>query len=181
MTPEKTVSTEQIYNGKVLDLEVRQVELPNGSRVVREIAVNNGGVTVVALTERREVRLVRQFRAAAQTWVTELPAGKLEPGEDPAEGAVRELAEETGDRAARWQKLSGFFPSPAILTEYIHVYLATGLTPGPSNLEADEFLQVLTVPLADALQMVARGEIEDAKTIIGLLLARQVLDLNEEN
>lgn len=170
MIPEKTISEQQLHNGKVLSFAVRQVELPDGSQAVREIAINNGGVAVVAVTPAREVRLVRQYRAASQTWVIELPAGSLAQGEDPTLGAQRELREETGDRAESWQKLIGFYSAPAILTEYITIYLATGLTPGPNNLEADEFLEVLTVPLAEALQMIERGEIDDAKTIIGLLL-----------
>lgn len=175
MIPEKTISEEQLYTGKVLDFAVRQVELPNGSQAKREIAINKGGVTVVALTDQNEVRLVKQYRAAAQKWVIELPAGTLERGEDPDRGIRRELLEETGDQAAHWQKLIGYYSAPAILTEYIHIYLATGLTPGPNHLEADEFLEVLTVPLPEALDMVYRGEIDDAKTIIGLLLAARQL------
>lgn len=172
MIPEKTISEQQVHNGKVLSFAVRQVELPDGSQAVREVAINHGGVAIVALTEAGEVRLVKQYRAASQSWVIELPAGSLQPGEDPALGAMRELAEETGDQAASWRKLIGFYSAPAILTEYITIYLATGLTPGPSQPEADEFLELLTIPFTEALAMIERSEIDDAKTIIGLLLAQ---------
>ncbi len=177
MLPEKIISEQQLYTGRVLNFAVRQVELPDGSPAVREVVINKGGVTVVALTEANEVRLVKQFRAAAQKWVIELPAGTLERGEDPDVGVRRELLEETGDQAAHWQKLYGYYSAPAILTEYIHIYLATGLIPGPNHLEDDEFLEVLTVPLTEALQMVYRSEIDDAKTIIGLLMAARQLGL----
>jgi ADP-ribose pyrophosphatase len=169
--PEITISEEEIYRGQVLDFRVRQVQLPDGSLAGREIAANRGGVAIVALTEDHQVRLVKQFRAAAQTWVIELPAGALKSGENPDEAAPRELLEETGDQAARWQKLAGFFSAPAILTEYLHLYLATGLRPGPNQPEADEFLEVITVPWAEAMAMIRRREIQDAKTIAGLMIA----------
>ena len=109
MTPEKTLSEQRIHDGKVLSFAVRQVELPDGNQAVREVAINYGGVAIVALTADNEVRLVRQYRAASQSWVIELPAGSLQPDEDPALGAARELLEETGDEAATWQKLIGFY------------------------------------------------------------------------
>ena len=170
MKPEITLSEEKIFTGKIFDLNLRQAQLTDGTPVRREIVVNKGAVVIIPLTANNEVRLVRQYRAAAETWVIELPAGGLEPGEDPDEAAPRELLEETGDRAATWHKLGGFYSAPGILTEYLHLYLATDLTPGANNLEFDEHIEVLTIPWDEALAMIRRREIEDAKTIAGLML-----------
>jgi len=171
MKPETTISEENIYTGKILDFSLRQVQLHNGNTVGREIVINKGAVVIVPLTQNNEVRLVKQYRAAAEKWVIELPAGGLEPGEDPDLAAPRELLEETGDRAANWHKLHGFFSAPGILTEFLHLYLATDLTPGPNSLEIDEYIEVLTVPWSEVIGMVRRHEIEDAKTIAGLMAA----------
>jgi ADP-ribose pyrophosphatase len=171
MNPETTISEEKIFTGKVIDLSLRQAHLTDGSVVNREIVINKGAVVIVPLTTNNELRLVKQYRAAAEAWIIELPAGGLEAGEDPDEAAPRELLEETSDRAATWQKLGGFYSAPGILTEYLHLYLATDLTPGPNQLEFDEHIEVLTVPWAEAIAMIRHHEIEDSKTIAGLMLA----------
>lgn len=169
--PETTISDQKIYEGKILDFTLRQAQLPDGTIVRREIAENRGGIAIVALTDQREVRLVRQFRSAAQDWIIELPAGGLEPNEDPDLAAPRELLEETGDQAATWHKLGGFYSAPGILTEYMHIYLATNLTPGPSQPEFDEQLEIITVSWNEAMDMIRRHHITDAKTIAGLMMA----------
>lgn len=172
MKPETTISEEQIFDGQVLGLKLRQAQLADGTMVSREIVLNLGAVAVVALTADNQVRLVKQFRAATEKWFLELPAGGLGKNEDPDLAAPRELLEETGDQAATWQKLGGFYSAPGIFTEYIHLYLATDLTPGDNQLEFDEHIvEVLTVPWAEAIAMIQRGDIEDAKTIGGLMLA----------
>ncbi|RME72378.1 MAG: NUDIX hydrolase, partial [Chloroflexi bacterium] len=171
MKPETIIEEKTVFEGKLFDLSLRRARLLDGQVVGREVVVNKGAVVIVPLTAQNEVRLVRQYRAAAEKWLIELPAGGLEAGEDPDEAAPRELLEETGDRAATWHRLGGFYSAPGILTEYLHLYLATGLTPGPNNLEFDEHIEVLTVPWAEAMAMIRRGEIEDAKTIAGLTLA----------
>lgn len=171
MLPETIVREKTVFQGKLLDLSLRQVALKDGTVVGREVVINRGAVAVVAVTDQGQVRLVRQWRAAAQKFVTELPAGGLEPNEDPDQAAQRELLEETGDQATRWQKLPGYFASPGILTEYLHLFLATGLTPGPNQPEFDENLEIITVSYGEVLDMIRRGEIEDAKTIAGLLHA----------
>ena len=107
----------------------------------------------------------------------ELPAGGLGLGEDPDRAAPRELLEETGDRAETWRRLGGFYSAPGILTEFLHLYLATELTPGLNNLEFDEHIEVLTVPWPEAMAMIRRGEIEDGKTIAGLMVAGMHLGL----
>ena len=171
MHPESTISEKTIFEGHILDLNLRQVQLNNGAIVAREIVVNPGAVVIVPLTENNGVRLVRQYRSAAGKWIIELPAGGLEAGEDPDLAAPRELLEETGDRAAIWQKLHGFYSAPGILTEFLHLYLATNLTPGPNNLEMDEHIEVVTIPWVETIAMIRRYEIEDAKTIAGLMTA----------
>jgi ADP-ribose pyrophosphatase len=177
MQPETTLSEEQIFQGKLITLKLRQARLTNDQVVQREIVATRGAVVIVPLTANNEVRLVKQFRAGVEDWVIELPAGTLEPNENPDLAAPRELLEETGDQAATWQKLGGFYSAPGILTEYLHLYLATDLTPGPNQLEFDEHIEVLTIPWPEALAMIGRGEIEDAKTIAGLMLAGLHLDL----
>ncbi|MFQ5613482.1 MAG: NUDIX hydrolase [Anaerolineae bacterium] len=171
MKPETVVKRRRVYQGKLLNLDVNEVALADGTLVKREIVSTRGAVVIIPLTGDNRVRLVRQFRAAVDRWVYELPAGGLEPDEDPGLAAPRELAEETGDTAATWQKLGGFYPAPGILTEYLHLYLATNLTPGPANLEFDEHIEVITLSWAEAMAKIKAGEIEDAKTIAGLALA----------
>ena len=184
MQPETSISEETIFQGKLITLNLRQAQLTDGKVVQREIVSTRGAVVIVALTANNEVRLVKQFRAGVEDWMIELPAGSLELNENPDLCAPRELLEETGDQAARWQKLGGFYSSPGILTEYLHLYLATDLTPGPNNLEFDEHIEVLTIPWVEAIAMISRGEIEDAKTIAGLMVAGLHLGLhltNDEN
>ena len=172
-SPERIVDSRPIYDGRIVRFRLDTVALPDGSTVMREIIHTPGAVVIVPLTDDSRVRLVRQYRSAAGEFLLELPAGTLEPGESPAVAAPRELAEETGDRAAHWERLAGFYTIPGICNEYLHLFLATGLTPGETNREADEFMEVVTLPLEKALAMVKTGEIYDAKTMIGLLLAAE--------
>lgn len=171
MQPETPLSEQQIFQGKLVTLSLRQVQLAGGQTAQREIVSTRGAVVIVPLTANNEVRLVKQFRAGIEDWLLELPAGSLEIGEDPDRAAPRELVEETGDQAATWHKLGGFYASPGILTEYLHLYLATDLTPGPNQLEFDEHIELVTIPWAEAVAMIGRNEIKDAKTIAGLMLA----------
>jgi ADP-ribose pyrophosphatase len=174
--PERVIDSRTIYEGRIVRFRVDTVALPDGSTTVREVIGTPGAVVVVPLTDDGQVRMVRQYRSAIGEFLLELPAGTLEPGEAPEQAAPRELAEETGDRAARWLWLSGFFTVPGVCDEYIHLYLATDLTPGQTNQDADEFIEVVTIPLDEALVMVKKGEIRDAKTIIGLLMAAARLE-----
>jgi ADP-ribose pyrophosphatase len=174
--PERIVDSLPIYEGRIVRFRLDTVALPDGSTAIREIIGTPGAVVIVPLTADGQVRMVRQYRSAAGEFLLELPAGTLEPNESPAQAAPRELAEETGDHAARWRRLTGFYTLPGICDEYLHLFLATGLTPGPTNQEADEFIEVVTLPLDEALAMARRGEIRDAKTIIGLLMAGAMQD-----
>lgn len=168
--PERVIKSRPIYQSRIVRFRVDTVALPDGSTTTREIIGTPGAVAIVPLTDDRQVRMVRQYRSAIGKHLLELPAGTLEPNESPEQAAPRELAEETGDRADHWQRLPGFYTVPGICDEYIHLFLATGLTPGETRQESDELIEVVTLPLSEALAMVRCGEIHDAKTIIGLMI-----------
>jgi 8-oxo-dGTP pyrophosphatase MutT (NUDIX family) len=167
-----TDDVRNVYTGRVLRLNLERVELPNGKVAELEIAHHPGGATVVAVDDEGRVCLLRQYRHAAGGWITELPAGKLEAGEPPLECARRELAEEAGVTAARWDVLGRFYTSPGVLTEVIHVYLARGLTPCDAAVEEHEVLEARWEPLAEACESALAAELQDAKTVIGLAWAQ---------
>lgn len=172
---EKIIASDTKYKGDVLTLRVDDVELFGGVRSKREVVEHNGAVGVVPVTEQGEVLLVRQFRAASRKIMLELPAGKLEKGEDPFSCGERELEEETGYVAGRLEKLTSYYSSPAILEEILHLYIAFDLKPGTVHLDEDEFLECVKMPLSEVKQKIISGEIQDAKTIIGILLAEEYL------
>jgi ADP-ribose pyrophosphatase len=142
----------------------------------REVVLHRGAVAMVALDTDGEVFLVRQYRHAPGKDLVEVPAGKLAEGEDPQQCARRELMEEIGYDAGEWVKLASFYTSPGFSDEMLHLYLARDLRPGKADPDEDEFLEIMHVPLAEALSMVSRGEIEDSKTIAGLSLAALFLE-----
>jgi len=164
-----------VFKGRVLNLNLEQVRLPNGRVAELEIAHHPGGAAVVAVDAGGRVCLLRQFRHAAGGWLTELPAGKLDGGEPPLECARRELAEEAGVSAGRWEKLGEFFSSPGVLTEVIHLFLAQDLQPADASPEEHEVLEASWVPLQEAMDLAASGRLQDAKSVIGLLWARERL------
>jgi ADP-ribose pyrophosphatase len=164
-----------VFQGRVLTLNLEQVELPNGRVAELEIAHHPGGATVVALDDAGRVCLLRQFRHAASGWITELPAGKLDDGEPPLVCARRELAEEAGCEASRWDRLGQFYSSPGVLTEIIHVYLARGLQHRSAAPEQHEVFVAEWLPLAEALGQARSGAIADAKTLVGLFWAEATL------
>lgn len=170
---EKLIQSEYLYRGKILNLRVDTVKVENGDVTRREIVEHHGSVAMVPLDAAGNVTLVRQWRAATAREMLEIPAGTLEENEKPEQGAPRELAEETGLSAARWDFLARFFPSPGILTEEMFLYLARDLTRGPQHLMGDEDIAVETLSLDDAIARITTGEIADAKTIVGLLLTRE--------
>ena len=175
MSFETVLASERVYEGRILNLRVDEIRTPTGVEALREIVENGGAVAMVALDDRQRVVLVRQYRHAVRGLVVEIPAGKLDRDEDPLEGAQRELREETGFRAGRFERLGSFYPAPAWSTEFVYLYLATELTPGPTQLEADEAIELLHVPLSEAIEMIQSGAIMDGKTIAALLLAQQRL------
>jgi ADP-ribose pyrophosphatase len=166
---EITQQTERVFAGRVFQVEVQTVRLTDGRPARREIVRHGGGAGVVAIDEQQRVCLVRQYRKPMEAALLEIPAGKLEPGEEPAACAKRELAEETGLLASRIDWLAEIYPTPGYSSEVLSIYLATGLIQGDSRLDDGEHLNCLTIPLAEALVMIDRGEIRDAKTLVGLL------------
>lgn len=168
---EKTLNSQRLYEGKILNLRKDKVLVKGDVESYREIVEHNGGVTMAAVTEQGKIVLVRQFRYAAGKAVLEAPAGKIEKGEDPYIAAVRELKEETGYTADSIVLLSSFYTSIGYSTEVIYLYLATGLTPGETAFDDNEAIDIVEIDLAEARWMVLSGEIEDAKTIAAILMA----------
>lgn len=173
---EKTLTKKEIFQGVLVSVEHWEAELHDGRKALREIVKHVGAAAVVPLDELGNVTLVRQYRIAMGRVLTEIPAGKKDsPAEDPLQCARRELAEETGLRAANWRHLTTIDTSPGFLTERIGLYLATGLSQGETNPDEDEYLGLVRMPLEEAVQSVMRGEIADAKTAVGLLMAWQTV------
>jgi len=174
---EKQLSSEEIYNGKILHVTRDTVELEDGTQAFREVVHHPGGACVVPLTDDGNVIMVRQFRYPHGAETLEIPAGKLEYGEDPADCAVRELKEEAGAVSRRFESLGSLFPTPAYDKEVIYMYLARDLILTQEQaLDEDEFLDVVTVPLKEAVDMVMRNELPDAKTQIALLKTARLLE-----
>lgn len=173
------LSVREIYRGRVVRLNVEEVELPTGHCLPLEIVHHPGGAAAVALDAAGRVCLLRQFRHAAGGWVWELPAGKLEPDETPLETARRELAEEGGVCAGQWHELGRYLSSPGVFTERIHLYLARALEPVPSAREAGEVFEVHWIALDQAIDWVDSGVIEDGKTGFGLLKAARYVSRHE--
>ena len=166
---EKTISSEQIYDGKVVKLFVDKAEVENGDIVKREVIKHPGGVCVVPLDEDENVIFVRQFRYPHGRVFLEIPAGKLEVGENHRECGLRELKEETGCGCDSFEYLGNLVPTPAYDSEIIHMYLARGLHSGEQKLDEDEFLETEKIPLKKAAEMILKNEIADAKTQIAIL------------
>jgi len=166
---EKTLSSEYVYQGRMINLRVDQVELPDGKSAQREIVEHPGAVAVVALTNNRELVMVRQYRKPIDKVILEIPAGKLNQGEDPEICAQRELLEETGYQAGQLSLIARYYTTPGFSDEVMYLYLARELIELKQSPDEDEFIEMTRVPLATAQQMVLAGEIQDAKTIIGIL------------
>lgn len=166
---EKTLSSEKIFDGRILHVRRDTVLLPNGHQSTREVVDHPGGVCVLALDDQERVLVVSQFRYPYGEVLRELPAGKLEYGEDPAQAAIRELREETGAVAGTFQPLGELYPSPGYCGEIIRMYLARDLSFGDTDPDEDEFLGLERVPFSQLVEQVLSGEIKDAKTIAAVL------------
>jgi ADP-ribose pyrophosphatase len=165
------IDKKDIFAGRVIQVSVDTVDLPNGVRLPLEIVRHPGGAAAVAIDDRNRVCLLRQYRYAAGGYLYELPAGKLEPGEPPEVTVRRELLEEGAVTASHWEPLGVSVSSPGCFTEVVHLFLATGLTSAQGTPEADEVFQVEWWPLEIAVQKAISGELTDAKTVIGILRA----------
>ena len=161
---ETKISSQEIFNGVAIQLFKDEILLPNGHTGIREIIRHPGAVCVLPLTDDGDVIFVNQFRYALNKVTLEVPAGKLEKGEDPKEAALRELSEETGLTAKNIVHIGDLYTTPALIDEVIHMYIATDLTQGEQHLDYDEFVNTLKIPLSKAVDMVMAGEIKDSKT-----------------
>lgn len=169
---EVPLTEKEVFHGALIDVSHMTVRLPNGREALREVVRHKGAAAVVPVDADGYVTLVRQHRVVVDTLTLEIPAGKLDHvGEDPLACAKRELSEETGLLAQHWELLCPMITTPGFCTERIGLYLATGLTPGPTHPDADEFVRTVRMPLAEAVARAARGELPDGKTSLGLLLA----------
>lgn len=166
---ERTIDSTTVFDGRIIRVKVDNVMLPDGRPASREVVCHNGGCSVVPITKQGEVILVKQFRYPYMEEVYEIPAGKLELGEDPADCAVRELREETGCKAEKVIDLGYIYPTPGYSNEKIYMYLALNLERGEMCLDDGEFLVLESFSIDDALKMIADSRIRDAKTIIGIL------------
>ena len=172
---EKTIKKIYVYNGRIINVRNDDAELPNGKPCQREVVEHPGGVCIAALTEDEELLFVRQFRYPYMEVIPELPAGKLEKGEDPFETGKRELEEEVGAVAKDFGFIGEFFPSPGYCGEIIYLYIARGLTFTHTNPDDDEYLEIEKIPLQKAVDMVLAGEIPDGKTQVLVLRTAEML------
>ncbi len=179
---ETLVSSEMIFEGKIITVKRDTVRLPNGKEASREIVEHMGGVAIVALDDEENVYMVRQYRRPFDKVILEIPAGKLDhAGENHFDCGKRELKEETGLTAEQYDYLGSFMVSPGFCKELIHIYLARNLSGGDMNLDPDEFLQVEKIPLSELMDMIMNNQIEDAKTVIGILKANEIIRSEKEH
>ncbi len=174
---ETTLERKDVFKGRIFSVHVDKVRLPNGETSTREVIEHGGGAAVLALDEHDNVLVVSQYRYTFSRVLLELPAGKLEPGEDPAVTALRELKEETGAEPASFEPLGRILPSPGCYSERLYLYLARGLRFGEQRLDHNEFLNVSRIPFAEMAERCLSGEIEDAKTVVAVLKAKWKLGL----
>ncbi len=166
---EKTVSSKKVFEGKIIDVRVETVEYPDGNTAYRELVDHPGGVGIVALTVDGKIPLVRQYRKPLEKAIWEIPAGKLDMGEDPKHCGIRELEEETGYIADEVISLGYLYPSPGFANEVTHIFFAKGLSKGNVHPDEDEFLDVKEFSVDEVRNMILNNEINDAKTVVGFL------------
>lgn len=174
---EKTLSRKEIFQGRIFSVHVDEVELPNGNKSFREVVEHVDGVAVLALDADNNVMMVTQYRYVFGRNLLEIPAGKLDAGEDPVTGALRELREEVGVVPGDFQPMGSFIAAPGCYGEILHLYLARDLKEVGQDLDPDEFLNVSRIPFDEMVRRCMNGEIQDAKTIIAVLKAKELLGL----
>ena len=175
MSEEKTLSSQLIYDGQIVKLRVDTVRMPGSRETRREIVEHSDCVAIVAIDNDKNVLLVKQFRKAVEKELLEIPAGGIDPGEDPVTAVRREMQEETGCLPRKVERLGGFYSTPGYCTEYLHLYLATDLTPSQLFAEDTESIKLVRVPISQIPGLIASGSICDAKSIAGLLIYSSLL------
>ncbi len=173
---EKTMKSEKIYDGKIVNLRVDTVELPDKKYSKREIVEHPGAVGIIAITNDEKLVMVKQFRKPVEKFTLEIPAGKLEVNEEPRETAIRELKEETGYTANKFEYAFELYSSPGITNEKIQLFIATGLEKGATKLDEGEFIEIEEILLSDLARKLKRGEILDSKTVIAINVAREYIE-----
>lgn len=179
---EKTLTSEKIFTGRVISLQVDEVELPNGRKSKREIVKHPGAVAILPITDDNKIVMVEQFRKPLERTLVEIPAGKLEKGEEPKHTAIRELEEETGYECQSLEWLISFYTSPGFADEIVHLYVAKGLTKkkDAATLDEDEFVNIMEVTLEEALDLVKNQKIYDAKTAYAISYLQLQKELNKK-
>jgi len=168
---EKTLETREIFSGRIINVRVDTVSLPDGRRTTREVVEHSGAVAIVAVDDDNNIILVRQFRKPVEGVLLEIPAGTMEKDEEPLLCAKRELREETGFTAQHWKKILSYYSAPGFTDEYLHLYMASSLTEGEIELDNDEFVETIRMPLQEAYDLIFKGQITDGKSIIGIQYA----------
>jgi ADP-ribose pyrophosphatase len=169
LAEEKTLSSKQIYEGRSVSLRVDKIEMPDGRETTREVVEHRDCVAIIPIDADDNVLLVSQFRYPVEKELLEIPAGGIDTGEDPADAVRREMQEETGYLPEKVERLGGFYSSPGFCTEYLHLYLATDLTPSQLYAEDTESIRLVRTPIAEIPGLITSGSICDAKSIAGLL------------
>jgi ADP-ribose pyrophosphatase len=172
---ETRLESQRIYDGKIINLRLDTVRLPNEKEAKREVVEHPGAVAIVAVNEQQEIIMIKQYRYPIDEVIWEVPAGKLEKGENPDDSAARELEEETGYQAKVIKRIARFYTTPGFTDEVMYLYLAQGLTLNEQNLDEDEFLTVEKMPLTKAVELIFQGEIVDNKTIVAILMAKELV------
>lgn len=173
--PYETINSQVAFNGKIIDVKVDTISLPDGKTAKREVVVRGDATAIVPIDEKGNVILVEQYRHPVGDIVLEIPAGMLEEGEDPKACAIRELEEETSFITNELTYITTMYPTVGFCTEKLHIYLAKNLQQGNFNFDDDEFIEVKKLPLEEAINMIYTGEIIDSKTIVGLLSCKKFL------
>ena len=173
---EKQIETYTVYTGKIVNVRQDIAELQNGNRAEREVVEHPGGVGIVAVTHDKKILMVRQYRYPMNEEMLEIPAGKLDENEDPFECAVRELSEETGFTAKKWEDIGAIYPSPGFCRETLFLYLALELQPGEMHPDENELLSVEEVAVDELIDQIMANKLKDAKSIIGIMKAKLYLD-----
>lgn len=174
---ERTLESEYIYKGKIINLRKDKVSLPSGKKAYREIVEHNGGVGIVAVNDKGEIIMVKQYRKPLDKVLLEIPAGKLEKGEEPINCGIRELEEETGYKPLDMKLINVIYTSPGFSNERLYIFFCNKMIKTKTNFDEDEIIEIEYIPYEKALEMIYENKIRDSKTVTGILMAKRYMDL----